>query len=61
VIICGLARDFCVKWSAEDAVADGFRTIVLWDLTRPVDPASDSWVWSDLEAAGVSLRTGLSP
>lgn len=61
VIICGLARDFCVKWSAEDAVADGFRTIVLWDLTRPVDPASDSRVWSDLEAAGVSLRTGLSP
>lgn len=57
VIICGLARDFCVKWSAEDAAADGFRTVVLWDLTRPVDPASDSRVRSDLEAAGVALIT----
>jgi nicotinamidase/pyrazinamidase len=55
VIICGLARDFCVKWSAEDAVADGFRTIVLWDLTRPVDPASDARVRGDLEAAGVEI------
>jgi nicotinamidase/pyrazinamidase len=55
VIICGLARDFCVKWSAEDAVADGFRTTVLWDLTRPVDPGSDAQVRSDLEAAGVTI------
>jgi nicotinamidase/pyrazinamidase len=57
VIICGLARDFCVKWSAEDAVAAGFRTIVLWDLTRPVDPGSDARVRADLEAAGVAIIT----
>lgn len=58
VIICGLARDFCVKWSSEDAVAYGFRTIVLWDLTRSVDPRSDQRVRSDLEAAGVEIITG---
>lgn len=53
VVLCGLARDFCVKWSAEDAAAAGFRAVVLWDLTRPVDPGSDDAVRHDLERAGV--------
>lgn len=57
VFICGLARDFCVKWSAEDAAAAGFRTVVLWDLTRPVDPGSDARVREDLTRAGVELVT----
>lgn len=56
VVLCGLARDYCVKWSAEDAVAAGFRTTVLWDLTRSVDPGSDELVRRDLENAGVVLR-----
>lgn len=38
VFVCGLARDYCVRWSAEDAAAAGFETWVLDDLTRPVDP-----------------------
>lgn len=44
VWLAGLARDFCVRWSAEDAVDAGFEVHVLWDLTRPVDPASDAEV-----------------
>lgn len=55
VYLCGLARDFCVKWSAEDAAAAGFRTTVLWDLTRPVDPSSDDRVRKDLRAAKVEV------
>jgi nicotinamidase/pyrazinamidase len=55
VFLCGLARDFCVKWSAEDAAAAGFRTWVLWDLTRPVDPSSDEKVRSDLVSRGVHI------
>jgi nicotinamidase/pyrazinamidase len=55
VVICGLARDYCVKWSGEDAIAAGFRTTVLWDLTRPVDPQSDERVRADLEKAGVRI------
>lgn len=55
VWICGLARDFCVKWSAEDAADDGFRVHVLWDLSRPVDPASDDKTRADLEAVGVEI------
>jgi nicotinamidase/pyrazinamidase len=57
VHLCGLARDFCVKWSAEDAAAAGFEAVVLWDLTRPVDPASDERVRADLERAGVRVTT----
>jgi nicotinamidase/pyrazinamidase len=55
VWLCGLARDFCVKWSAEDADDDGFRVHVFWDLTRPVDPASDQAVEAGLRELGVEI------
>lgn len=55
VVLCGLARDFCVKWSAEDAAEAGFDVTVVWDLTRPVDPGSDAEVRRALEAAGVGI------
>ncbi|MDT8369655.1 MAG: bifunctional nicotinamidase/pyrazinamidase [Longimicrobiales bacterium] len=53
VWICGLARDVCVRWTAEDAVEAGFRTTVLWDLTRSVDPSNDEVLRRDLTAKGV--------
>ncbi|MGA8258965.1 MAG: bifunctional nicotinamidase/pyrazinamidase [Arenicellales bacterium] len=55
VFACGLARDVCVKWTAEDAAEAGFETTFLWDLTRPVDPAGDDRVRADLEKAGVRV------
>jgi nicotinamidase/pyrazinamidase len=42
VYLCGLARDVCVLWSAQDARRLGFRTHLLWDLCRPVTPAGDA-------------------
>jgi len=56
VVVCGLARDYCVKWTAEDAAEAGFRVQVLWDLTRPVDPASDERVLRELGAKGVEVQ-----
>jgi len=53
VVLAGLARDYCVLWSAEDAAAAGFDTIVAWDATRPVDAASDDATRAALAAAGV--------
>ncbi|RDJ00538.1 bifunctional nicotinamidase/pyrazinamidase [Dyella solisilvae] len=41
VYLCGLAREVCVLWTAQDSVDLGYRTHVLWDLTRPVSPDSD--------------------
>jgi nicotinamidase/pyrazinamidase len=36
LFLCGLAYDFCVRYSAIDGKALGFETIVLEDATRPV-------------------------
>lgn len=58
VVVCGLARDFCVRWTAEDAVEAGFATRVLWDLTRSVDPSGDDALRRSLEKAGVVVVTG---
>lgn len=53
VYLCGLARDVCVRWTAEDAADAGFRTFVLWDLTRSVDPSGDDRLRAALEERGV--------
>jgi len=60
VFVCGLARDFCVRWSALDAAAEGFETVVLDDLTRPVAPGSRARVDEELARAGVALATSAS-
>jgi len=55
VHVCGLARDYCVLWSAQDAAAAGLRVRFLWALTRPVDEANDSITRTALAQAGVSI------
>ena len=37
LFLCGLAYDFCVRYSAIDGNTLGFETIVIEDATRPVD------------------------
>jgi nicotinamidase/pyrazinamidase len=53
VFVCGLARDFCVRWSALDAAAEGLEAIVLDDLTRPVFPARRAETDEAFRTAGV--------
>jgi nicotinamidase/pyrazinamidase len=36
VFFCGLATDFCVGWSAEDAVRTGFKAVVILDACRGI-------------------------
>ena len=55
VLVCGLARDVCVLWTAQDALAAGFRTGLLWELSRPVTPASDAATRAALAAQGIAL------
>ena len=57
VYVCGLARDYCVNWTALDALELGFATTVLWDLTRPVSAASDTTVERGLRARGVAIKS----
>ena len=64
VFVCGLARDFCVRWSAVDAAEAGLAAVVLDDLTRAVFPERHAEVDAALMAAGVetssseALRSG---
>jgi len=53
--LCGLARDVCVKWTAEDGVDAGFRVFFVWDLTRSVDPSGDDELRSELERLGIDV------
>ena len=42
-IVCvGLAFDYCVRYSAEDAVAHGFDTIVIEEACRAIDLAGSA-------------------
>lgn len=55
VHVCGLARDYCVLWTAQDAASAGFKVTFLWDLTRPVSQANDATVTQSLDSAGVAI------
>lgn len=56
VTMVGLATDFCVAWSALDAVNQGFRTNVRMDLCRAIDmDGSLAAAKMVLEKAGASL------
>lgn len=55
VLVCGLARDICVLWTAQDAVTAGFKAGLLWHLSRPVTPAGDEATRATLAAQGIAL------
>lgn len=62
VWISGVASDYCVKSTAEDAIAAGFETIILEDLTAAVDSnAYNTTVRPGLESAGVRLVNSRAP
>jgi nicotinamidase/pyrazinamidase len=55
LFLCGLAYDFCVRYSAIDGKHLGFETIVIEDACRPVNlPGSVAETNVVLAAAGVS-------
>jgi nicotinamidase/pyrazinamidase len=39
VYVCGVAADYCVFYTAQDALKEGFQTIVIEDATRAIDRA----------------------
>eukprot|EP00884_Botryococcus_braunii_P007759 jgi/Botrbrau1/16985/Bobra.49_2s0044.1 len=59
VYLVGLATDFCVRFSAEDAIGEGFETTVIVDATRGIDdPKGNIQAALDsLKAKGVELVT----
>jgi nicotinamidase/pyrazinamidase len=57
VVCCGLARDVCVKWTAEDAIRAGLRSLFVWDLTWQVDPDADDATRAALKHKGIEIVT----
>lgn len=55
LVIVGLAFDYCVGWTALDAVKDGFEAVVLADATRAIAPDSTASMKKELAAAGVMV------
>lgn len=59
LLIGGLATDYCVRYSARDALAEGFEVILLEDAMRAVDvqPGDGDRAKQEMKAAGaVSAR-----
>ena len=60
--LCGLATDFCVAWSAEDARAFGFNATIIEDACRAIDlNGSLAAAWAKLAAAGVARISSTLP
>ncbi|WP_292989116.1 isochorismatase family protein [Mycobacterium sp.] len=58
VDVVGIAADYCVRRTAEDAAEQGFTTRVLADLTVGVGQESTAAAFDALRAAGVAIVPG---
>ena len=60
VVVVGLATDFCVNWTAQDAARHGFETVVIEEACRAIDlGGSLDRAWAEMTALGVR-RVGLA-
>ena len=55
VYICGLARDVCVLWTAQDARAAGLNTFVIWDATAPVTSQTDDATRTSMQQQNIRI------
>lgn len=57
VFVAGLALDYCVKFTALDAVSLGFETYLIADATRAVNlqPTDGELAIREMESAGVKI------
>jgi nicotinamidase/pyrazinamidase len=61
LFFCGLAYDFCVRFSAIDGKRLGFETIVIEDACRAVNLASSAGLSGSVEATNTSLAAANIP
>ncbi len=59
LFICGLAADFCVAFSALDALHEGFETRIISDATRPINPDGFERAKKDFLSAGGRVVSSL--
>lgn len=55
MVIAGLATDFCVNWTAQDAARAGFDTCVVEDACRAIDlEGSLARAWAEMAGRDVA-------
>lgn len=54
VFLCGLAYDYCVRFTAEDAVREGFEAVVIEDACRAIAPETEAAAKASFAALGVT-------
>jgi nicotinamidase/pyrazinamidase len=55
VVVVGIATDYCVLATAQDAARAGFATTVFEDLTAGVAPETSKTALADLRAMGIAI------
>ena len=55
VYVVGLAADYCVKCTAVDAASEGFKTVIVEEGTRAVDPSAWEGIKGELKGKGVEV------
>jgi nicotinamidase/pyrazinamidase len=54
---CGLAADFCVQFSINDALDEGFSATLIEDATRPIDAGEFKRIKQELTKKGCKIIT----
>ena len=54
VFLAGLAFDYCVRFTAEDAVREGFEAVVISDASRAIAPETVAVARESFRALGVA-------
>ena len=54
VFLAGLALDYCVRFTAEDAVREGFEAVVIADASRAIAPQTEAAAQDSFRALGVA-------
>lgn len=55
LFFCGLAADFCVQFSINDALDEGFSATLIEDTTRPIDAANFEKIKKELTKKGCKI------
>ena len=60
VFLCGLAYDYCVRFTAEDAVREGFEAVVIEDACRAIAPDTAAAAKASFATLGVAENKAAS-
>lgn len=58
VYLAGLAGDYCVYYSAKDALQEGFATYLIEDACRPISPEGFEKAKADISSKGGKIIQG---